>query len=147
VKRLHPELGNLALLAGAALIFEWHLVWAAASGMETALAALLTAAVLAALFKAGMPPRAWLTIGLAIGIMVWIRPDGILLLAPAGVALLLEAGKPFKAKLRDGALILTGFALPFGLYLLFNQVTAGSICRTPFTPSKPSTLNCKPSRC
>ena len=127
VKRLHPELGNLALLAGAVLIFEWHLVWAAASGMETALAALLTAAVLAALFKAGMPPRAWLTIGLAIGIMVWIRPDGILLLAPAGFALLLEAGKPLKAKLRDGALILTGFAIPFGLYLLFNQVTAGSI--------------------
>jgi len=127
VQSLRPKLKKLALAAGAVLVFEWHLVWAAVSGMETALAALLTTGVLVYLLQQRISPRAWLLLGTVIGISVWVRPDGLLLLGPAVFALLLETRKPRKTRFRDGALMAAGFAVPFGLYLLFNQAIAGTV--------------------
>ena len=127
VRTLNPEVGKLSLLAGAALIFEWHLTWAAGSGMETALSGMLAAGVLVYLLRTEITPRAWFLLGLTIGASIWVRPDGLLLLAPAGFALLLGGARTWRTKFRDGALLLAGFGLLFGLYLLFNQAIAGTI--------------------
>ncbi len=66
--------------AGLLVVAEWHLVWSAASGMETLLLALLALVV----FSGGTRLH-WPALGLAAGLAVWVRPDG-LLLAPLLVA-------------------------------------------------------------
>jgi hypothetical protein len=107
---------------GTALALEWHLVWAAGSGMETLLSALLSVAVLT-LLMAGS--RRFLAIGLLIGLSVWVRPDGITLLGP--VALTVFLIQPTWAKrLREISAIGLGFASLFAFYLLFNLAVSGS---------------------
>ncbi len=110
--RLARQVGNVphsaAWWAGALVVFEWHLVWAAASGMETVL---FCALVLAAWVAAGgglgegvagatvagahRGPSAPILSGTAVagatrstsfwagvlgGLSVWARPDGLTLL-------------------------------------------------------------------
>jgi hypothetical protein len=41
-----PKLRSLGLITGLALVFAWHLIWAAASGMETMIFAMLTLALI-----------------------------------------------------------------------------------------------------
>jgi hypothetical protein len=155
-----------ALLAGALLAFEWHLAWAAGSGMETLLFAGIVLAVLGLLFrldhgrlegwKAGSQISAvsdqgsaigdrrsairhtrlvipnsqfdnhfcFLT-GLLIGLSAWVRPDGITLLGPAALVLLLGPGAGW-AGLRRLGLLIAGFALLFIPYLAFNRALAGA---------------------
>ncbi len=115
------------IFAGALLIFEWHLVWAAASGMETALAALFPLFVLVMAFYTEnrvLDDRSrrylWLLSGLLIGISVWVRPEVISLVIVPGVLILKlrnhqQAGK---------AIIYTGIglALPVLAYISMNQI-------------------------
>ncbi len=111
------------LAAGALLIFEWHLVWAAASGMETALFSLLALAALAGLLRIAnsVDNRLWLALGLLIGLSVWVRPEGLTLLAPAGLAALLHPRRASRL-----LALLAGFSLLFLPYLLFNRWLAGA---------------------
>ena len=124
---LQPEQKKWALLGGLVLILEWHLIWASASGMETLLFALVILLTLIWILKNAQKEKAWLFIGLLIGISVWIRPDGITLLGPAGLALI--AGNPTQPhkKLKQGLFLILGFTIPFIFYLIFNQITSGSI--------------------
>src|SRR5512138_3996890 len=64
---------------GLFFIAEWHLQWAALSGMETLLQALLVTAVLAMLMTG---TRRYLALGLLTGVSVWVRPDGLTLIGP-----------------------------------------------------------------
>ncbi len=64
---------------GIFMAFEWHMAWAAMSGMETLLHALLITAVLMALM---VRPRNYLQLGWLTGLSVWVRPDGLTLLRP-----------------------------------------------------------------
>ncbi len=125
--RLQPKLKKWAIVAGLLLVLEWHLIWASASSMETLLSALIATFVLVFLFKPEISPRGWLLTGLLIGISVWIRPDGITLLGPAGLAALFSGKTPTKQKVIRLSLLAMGFMIPFGLYLAFNQITAGTI--------------------
>ncbi len=82
--------------AGLFLAFEWHLVWAAASGMETILFA---AMILFVFWQLAEKSGGWLVKGLLVGLIVWLRPDGLTLLGPiAYVAFLSEDS--FTKKLR-----------------------------------------------
>ena len=83
-KRGHfPWIG--ILLAG-----EWHLVWAAGSGMETGLYAFLALLVFWLLARQRTPP---LIAGLVCGLAVWVRPDGLTLIGPVlFVAVLSHSG-------------------------------------------------------
>jgi hypothetical protein len=196
-----------SLTAGLFLALEWHLVWAAASGMETLLFSLLALAVLALLISASsqkIPPPfrggqgggilhrqggaggdssnnlptslgggeggvsftdkdgpveassildsppltkgglggdssnnlplplregkggVFLTIGLLIALSVWLRPDGLTLLAPALlVAMFIHPNWP--SRLRSCLYLFLGFAALFLPYLLFNQAIAGAV--------------------
>jgi len=125
--RLQPKLKKWAIFAGLILVLEWHLIWASVSGMETLLSALILTFILVFLFQSDISSRQWLLIGLLIGISVWIRPDGITLLGPAGLVALLGSQKSIKQKVRQLLLLALGFLIPFGLYLAFNQFTAGTI--------------------
>ncbi len=103
---------------GIFFAFEWHLVWAAGSGMETLLHALLVTTILTLLTESTPRP---LTLGLLAALSVWVRPDGLTLLGPAVLILVLR---------QDRAASLTrffiGFGLLFGLYLLFNLMLSGN---------------------
>lgn len=106
---------------GMILAFEWHLVWAAASGMETLVFALVVLVVLLLII---LDSRRYFGIGLLIGLSVWIRPDGITLLGPAVVVVLL-VNEVWANRMRDLAKILLGFGSLFALYLLFNLHISG----------------------
>ncbi len=107
---------------GILLALEWHLVWAAASGMETLLSAFL--ALLVFYLMLGRPLRS-LTVGLLIGLSAWVRPDGITLLGPAVLTCLLLSN-PWKDRLRHLSALGLGFAAIFAFYLLFNLAVTGS---------------------
>ena len=101
---------------GAALALEWHLVWAAASGMETLLYALLATAALVLVISGS---QKYFGLGLLIGLSVWVRPDGITLLGPA-VLIILLCQPSWSKRLRALVNLVVGFGSPFALYLLFN---------------------------
>lgn len=108
--------------AGVFLAFEWHLVWAASSGMETILYA---AMILLMFWQLTEKKGNWLALGLIAGGIVWLRPDGLTLLGPIGyVAFFNEA--TYRKKLRALGLVLGGFLLGFLPYLVFNHFLAGS---------------------
>lgn len=120
--RLSPVCRRFELAAGIFLALEWHLVWAAASGMETILQALL---VLVVFFQLLSDRQHWFAIGAVIGLSVWVRPDGITLLGPALLVLVLLR-EPQRERLRSGFYLALGFTTLFVPYLIFNQMLAGS---------------------
>lgn len=130
--RLEPKHALYGFFAGLVIIFEWHLTWAAGSGMETLLAALLALIILLwiiGLSKEGKEIRVsqgwhWFGVGSLIGLCVWVRPDGITLLAVAGLVLLV--GRPkISTLLKNGLALGGGVLLLIGPYLLFNLYLAG----------------------
>ena len=106
---------------GAAMALEWHLVWAAASGMETLLYGLLATAVLVFVISGS---QKFFGLGLLIGLSVWVRPDGITLLGPAALAILLSQPS-WPKRMRALVNLGLGFGSPFALYLLFNLKISG----------------------
>jgi hypothetical protein len=122
------EIGLKLPLAGLFLATEWHLVWAAASGMETMLFAMWIVGTFYLLSHS--QPR-WMWIGLLAGTAAWIRPDGVTLLGPAFFVLVLS--KPFwRARFTGGIWVILGFAIGFAPYLLFNRMISGSFLPNTF---------------
>jgi hypothetical protein len=111
-----------ALTAGVVLILEWHMVWSAVSGMETLLFGLL---VLVTLILMAAKWNHWGTLGVLIGIGVWLRPDGVTLVLPA-LLLLALAHLPRDDKLRLILRFGLGFISAAVPYLLFNKLINGS---------------------
>ncbi len=107
---------------GIFLVGEWHLVWAALSGMETTLYALFILVVLFSL--SGKKVAYWLA-GLLAGISVWVRPDGITLLGPVIFVLLVSIGT-WREKLINLVKGSAAFLVPFLPYLWFNHSLSGS---------------------
>jgi hypothetical protein len=117
--------------AGLLMVTEWHMVWAAVSGMETILFTLLAAIVLALMLGGS---RSFVSQGVLVGLSVWVRPDGLTLLIPLALALGLGSG-PVKEKLKSFLLIQLGLGALLVPYLLMNLALSG----TPF----PNTLYAK----
>ncbi len=107
---------------GLFFAFEWHFLWASMSGMETLLHALLVTSVLAALMTGS---RRYLTLGLLTGLSVWVRPDGLTLLAPVVLVIFLVE-KSINEKGRALVLYFIGFGSLFVPYLLFNLWLSGT---------------------
>ncbi len=104
------------------IVFEWHLSWAALSGMETLLHGLIVTTVLILLMT--NTPR-YLTLGLLTGLATWVRPDGLTLIAPVLLVILFTE----KDLLSMGKAIgryLIGFGSLFIPYLLFNLYIGGT---------------------
>jgi len=145
--RLTPSQPVAALLAGFLCAVEWHLVWAAASGMETILFTALSLALLEYFFsrlderRSQQGPRTLHTerllvgaigIGLLSGVLILTRPEGLGLAGLVIVALPVlsrSRGKEaVKTQLLATGLSLAGLALLLAPYIAFNLHTAG----TPF---------------
>ena len=107
---------------GIFIAFEWHLVWAGMSGMETLLHGLIVTATLVLLMT---NTHRYLTLGLLAGLSVWIRPDGLTLLGPILMVIFL-AEKDLRSRLTSVVQCFIGFGALFGLYLLFNLTIGGT---------------------
>lgn len=107
---------------GLFLVFEWHDVWASASGMETILYAFLILLVLRLLIN---PAPAWWAIGLVAGAALWTRPDGLTLLGPVILVVLLQK-HPVKYKIGAVLQFLGCWAALVLPYLLFNRMISGN---------------------
>lgn len=101
---------------------EWHMLWAAASGMETLLQAFLSTAVLALLISGS---RRYLAMGLLTGISLWVRPDGLTLGAPVLLTILIV-----ERTVHDRSRALASYLMGFGSlllpYLLLNLRLSGT---------------------
>jgi len=122
-EKIAPEKGAYKLIAGGLIAAEWHLVWSALSGMETILLIL----VLLIFFCWLMDKREnWWLPGILIGLSIWVRPDGLTLLGPAAMSLLLR-GYPLKKLLKKLLAFAAGTLLFFGPYILFNWLVSGDV--------------------
>jgi hypothetical protein len=144
--RLVPSRQAAALLTGLFCAVEWHLVWAAASGMETMLFTALSLALLEYFFsqmatrqsrqgpatlQAEQSIVGAVGIGLLGGILTLTRPEGLVLTGLVLVALVLLPF-PFTRSELKGRLLAAGASLlALGIilapYLAFNSRTSGSL--------------------
>lgn len=107
---------------GIFIALEWHLAWAALSGMETLLHGLVVTTVLILLMTNS---SRYLTLGLLAGLSVWIRPDGLTLLAPIVFSMFFTE-EDWRARMKAIFPILIGFGSIFLFYLLFNLAIGGT---------------------
>lgn len=121
-RRLLPAYRPRLPWIGLFMIVEWHNLWAAMSGMETLLHGLIVTTSLAALMTNS---RRYLTLGLLTGLSVWVRPDGLTLLGPVALTILLTE-KTWPARLRALVQYLLGFGVLFVFYLFFNLLIGGT---------------------
>jgi hypothetical protein len=117
------DIQSIVPIVGIFLIGEWHLAWSAVSGMETLLFALIILSVFYMI--ACCTPRWWL-IGIILGVCIWVRPDGITLLAP-GLLVILFFKKPWKAKFIDTLQMIFPALIITAMYLFFNHELSGSV--------------------
>lgn len=87
--RLLPNRSLVSWLVGLACVVEWHLIWAAASGMET---------LLFIVFALALIDRVWAnasgwSIGVLGGLLILTRPEGLLLFGLALGVMLIRAGR------------------------------------------------------
>ncbi|NPV76887.1 MAG: hypothetical protein HPY59_11000 [Anaerolineae bacterium] len=118
-----PETRLKFPIFGVYLILEWHLVWAAASGMETILLAALVTVFSWTLLKA---QKNWYALGGLVGLAVWIRPDAITLLGPALFSAVLIPTS-YRDRLVNAFRIIGVFLAAFVPYLAFNLAISGSL--------------------
>jgi len=144
--RLIPSRPTAALCAGLLCALEWHLVWAAASGMETILFTALSLALLEYFFSvvaarrspdrpASMQKEQAIVsaagIGLLGGILTLTRPEG-LGLAGLVIAALVFLPRPtgwneIRSRLAAAAVSLLTLGAVLAPYLVFNLRTSGAI--------------------
>jgi len=135
-------------LAAAGLIIglEWHLLWAALSGMETLAMALLSFAVLAILLRleaetdkgAGLDNKKnakypsqgldwrWFGVGALVGLGIWIRPEAITLLGPVAFVAVMVPAKNLRNRIYRSGWPVLGVLSLFLPYIIFNQWLAGT---------------------
>jgi hypothetical protein len=114
---------------GIFFIFEWHMVWASVSGMETLLFSLLALMIFWTLAR--HREKFWLA-GLLTGLSTWVRPDGLTLLGPILFVLLFNIGNS-KGKFINLSRVIGAFALFFLPYLIFNLHFSGDIWPSTFS--------------
>jgi hypothetical protein len=130
---------GLDIAVAAFCLLEWHLVWAAFSGMETLLFAALQLLCLERYLAFEAEPtggavRHGLVTGLCGGLLVLTRPEGLILLALIGVWFLMtrrRAGWTPRA-LAWGGSVAAGIFIIVGPYAAFNLHTAGFLFPTTF---------------
>jgi hypothetical protein len=131
-----PRYRGIGLACGLAIVLSWHLVWAAASGMETAVFSALTMACIALGWRAGRQPQdsarslagQAAALGIVGGLMTLARPEGVLLLGITGlsIAAAWPAGR-FRSLAAFGVLALLACGLVLVPYLTFNLAQTGGL--------------------
>lgn len=122
-KELFPGSKTAHLLTGSVIALEWHVVWAALSGMETILLMLIILNVFLWILQSRDD---WWTPGILTGVSIWIRPDGITLIGPLILCLLFRKESPLRS-LKDVVVYSGSLVLLIGPYFLFNHFVAGDV--------------------
>ncbi len=107
---------------GIFIAFEWHLAWAAMSGMETILHGLIVTTVLVLLMT---KTARYLGLGLLTGLAVWVRPDGLTLLGPILLVIFFTEHDPDSRRIAITRCLI-GIGSLFVPYLLFNLAVGGT---------------------
>jgi hypothetical protein len=128
-----------SLLVGLAAAVEWHLVWAAASGMETLLFTAMVVWYWVWLRRrdpalSGHQWQAGLAVGLWGGALMLARPEGVLVFVITAVYGLVVPGK-WTSKIVWAAIAGIGFAIIAGPFFGLNYLVSGSLW--------PNTFNAK----
>lgn len=127
------------LIGGLALVTAWHLLWAAASGMETMIFALFTLVLIALVWRELDPqPGGWrgvqvrgVVFGIAAGLTTLARPEGALLVGLCGIALLIARPHlTWPQIINWGGVAIAAFLLTLSPYLLFNLGVTGGLLPT-----------------
>ena len=117
-------------LAPSILLLEWHLLWAAYSGMETLLLGFLGLSLFALLVQIEgedkTSQRVWLLAALILGAALATRPDGITLLGPAAASLLLLKGR-WSEKRIPAVLLAIVPLIVYAPFARLNLLVSGSI--------------------
>lgn len=108
---LFPGSPWLPGVAAAVAVLEWRLVWAAASGMETLLFTALTLAALREHAVHGWSRQRRL--GILLGVLPWVRPEGVLLGGLLGGLALLDRGRDPLRNLLATAAVAVGLVAPW----------------------------------
>jgi arabinofuranosyltransferase len=146
--RLSPSRTTAALLTGLLCAVEWHLVWAAASGMETMLFTALSLALLEYYFghmAAATDPAAEgpaslsreramvraVGIGLLGGVLTLTRPEGLglasLVIGASAILPIPRSREAMRPRLLAAGLSLVALCIILVPYVGFNLKTSGSI--------------------
>jgi hypothetical protein len=107
-------------LVGLACVIEWHLVWAAASGMETLL---FVALALALIDRVWAESSGWI-VGALGGLLILTRPEGLLLFALALTVMVIRSGR---SGLIGVLKAVVAFAIVLAPGVYFNLQAGGSI--------------------
>ncbi len=139
-ERLYPAIRNVGLWTGLALVMAWHLVWTAASGMETVLfAALALLAMLVAWREMdGGSNRAHVghgvVFGLVGGALIATRPEGVIVIGLIGLLMLVARPQPNQVSfLAWGAGALVGSLIALMPYALLNLTLNGTVLPNTFS--------------
>jgi hypothetical protein len=122
-----PRSGFGRWALGLLVALEWHLVWAAVSGMETMLFALLALALWSR--AATHPCRRPLLTGLLGGALILTRPEGLIAVGLVVVGVILAErvqGRWFEAAIA-GALVTAGAGLVVAPYAALNLHLSGTV--------------------
>lgn len=124
---LFPQRKEFPLIAGVFCSLEWHLVWAAFSGMETMLFTFLSLLLIEQCLR--YEPRfrigGFLLKGLTGGLLTLTRPEGVILFAITFLLHLAFVNKLRAEKVASAILLCIGFAIPFLPYIALNLTTTG----------------------
>ena len=136
VEALLPKQHHIVLYVSVMLVLTWHLIWASASGMETALFSFLVMALIY---------RAWLEsdeqkglllrgvfFGLLTGLTMLARPEGVMLGGIIGLVILwVRPQGSLKSVILWGIASAISFALIISPYIALNyQLTGGILPNT-----------------
>ncbi|MEO0563444.1 MAG: hypothetical protein AAF125_15145 [Chloroflexota bacterium] len=134
--RLLPSSKYAGLLTGVLLVSVWQLVWAAASGMETALSAMWTLLLPWLAWRESDGARirtTWATLcrGVVFGILgalaILTRPEAVLIVGLSGLALLITLPGGLRATSLWVLGALLGFCVFITPYLWLNLTLAGGL--------------------
>lgn len=109
--RLYPAHRAVAWAVGVACALEWHLVWAAASGMETSLFIALALLIIERMLALS---SGWI-IGVIGGALILTRPEGLLLIGLAAIVLLARSGWQSGLQFSIGFLVVVAPGIGFNL--------------------------------
>jgi hypothetical protein len=123
--RWFPDRPRAALAAGILTALEWHLLWAAVSGMETVLFTALAVWLMALALDPTPGVRRPVTVGVLGGLLVLTRPEGLLLV---GLILAAQAGQGSKSSdWLDFGWSLAALAALLAPWLAFNWRVSGTL--------------------
>jgi hypothetical protein len=111
-------------IIGILAVFEWHFIWAAASGMETLLFTLFLLIIIMIVLS-NLRWR-WFLSGLLVGIAIWLRPEGLTLIAIPFWFVLFQKSN-LKSKLLNLLTILVVVSLLIFPYFLYNYFLSHSL--------------------